>query len=78
MKKNYVIALTAALLLAACGQKPRRQRHYNPTCKDSNSRIISEINKDFSGIVEAVDYVKLAFQRERTRLSTCRSSKERK
>ena len=62
MKKNYVIALTAALLLAACGQK---QEDNGTTIRPVKTAIVesrSEINKDFSGIVEAVDYVKLAFR----------------
>ena len=62
MKKNYVIALTAALLLAACGQK---QEGNGTTIRPVKTAIVesrSEINKDFSGIVEAVDYVKLAFR----------------
>ena len=62
MKEKYVIALTAALLLAACGQK---QEDNGTTIRPVKTAIVesrSEINKDFSGIVEAVDYVKLAFR----------------
>ena len=55
MKKNYVIALTAALLLAACGQK---QEDNGTTIRPVKTAIVesrSEINKDFSGIVLAYD-----------------------
>ena len=47
MKKNYVIALTAALLLAACGQK---QEDNGTTIRPVKTAIVesrSEINKDF-------------------------------
>lgn len=47
MKEKYVIALTAALLLAACGQK---QEDNGTTIRPVKTAIVesrSEINKDF-------------------------------
>lgn len=42
--------------------KERRQCDNSTPCKDGQVESRSEIRKDFSGIVEAVDYVKLAFR----------------
>lgn len=61
MKKNNLILL-AILLLVGCGQgsqtKPSMVRPVKTTTVESRSLI----SKDFSGIVEAVNYVKLAFR----------------
>ena len=62
MKKNYVIVLLAALLVTACGQKKTDKTTVIRPVKTATVESRSEINKDFSGIVEAVDYVKLAFR----------------
>lgn len=62
MKKDYVIALVTVLLLTACGQKKKEE---NVTVRPVKTALVesrSEISKDFSGIVEAIDYVKLAFR----------------
>ena len=61
MKNIYVIAL-AAILLEGCGQKERDDGTRHPTCKTTIVESRSVIRKDFSGIVEAVEYVKLAFR----------------
>lgn len=63
MKKNDVMALIAVLLVTtACGQK-KEEKNANPRpVKATTVESSSEIKKDFSGIVEAVDYVKLAFR----------------
>lgn len=62
MNKNYVIVLTAALLFAACGQKKEKKSDFIRPVKVATVESRSEIKKDFSGIVEAVEYVKLAFR----------------
>lgn len=62
MNKNYVIALTVVLLFTACGQKKEEKNVTIRPVKTATVESRSEINKDFSGIVEAVDYVKLAFR----------------
>lgn len=61
MKKNYVIIL-AAILLAGCGPKKETKEVIIRPVKATIVESRSEIRKDFSGIVEAVDYVKLAFR----------------
>lgn len=62
MKKNYAIALVTVLLLTACGQKKGEKSVTVRPVKTATVESRSEISKDFSGIVEAVDYVKLAFR----------------
>lgn len=62
MKKNYAIALVTVLLLTACGQKKEVKGVTIRPVKTATVESRSEISKDFSGIVEAVDYVKLAFR----------------
>lgn len=62
MKKNYVIALVTVVLLTACGQKKGEKSATIRPVKTATVESRSEISKDFSGIVEAVDYVKLAFR----------------
>lgn len=62
MKKNYAIALITVLLLTTCGQKKEVKGVAIRPVKAATVESRSEINKDFSGIVEAVDYVKLAFR----------------
>lgn len=61
MKKKYVIALTA-LIMAGCGQKKGTNAPIIRPVKTTIVQSRSEINKNFSGIVEAVNYVKLAFR----------------
>ncbi|MEG1562723.1 MAG: efflux RND transporter periplasmic adaptor subunit [Bacteroides sp.] len=62
MKRNYVIVLMAALLVTACGQKKADKGNLVRPVKTTVVESRSVIKKDFSGIVEAVDYVKLAFK----------------
>lgn len=62
MKNIYVIAL-AAILFQGCGQKKKEMTA--PATRPVKTTIVesrSVIRKDFSGIVEAVEYVKLAFR----------------
>lgn len=61
MKKNYVI-IFATILLAGCGSKKETQEVTIRPVKTTVVESRSEIRKDFSGIVEAIDYVKLAFR----------------
>lgn len=62
MKKNYGLVLVAALLLTACGQKKEDNVNVVRPVKTAIVESRTKIRKDFSGIVEAVDYVKLAFR----------------
>lgn len=62
MKKSYVIVLSAVLLLTACGKKKETKGEIIRSVKTAVVESRSEIQKDFSGIVEAIDYVKLAFR----------------
>ncbi len=62
MKKNFVIVFSAILILASCGQKQKETPTIVRPVKIATVESSSQINKDFSGIVEAVEYVKLAFR----------------
>lgn len=62
MKKNYGWVLAAGLLLTACGQKKEDNVNVVRPVKTAVVESRTEIRKDFSGIVEAVNYVKLAFR----------------
>lgn len=62
MKKEYVIVWAVTLLLTACGEKKEEQGETVRPVKTAIVESRSEIRKDFSGMVEAVDYVKLAFR----------------
>ena len=62
MKKNLAIMFTVALMFAACGQKKKEAPDFIRPVKTAIVESSTEINKDFSGIVEAVEYVKLAFR----------------
>lgn len=62
MKKNYAFVLAAVLLLASCGQKKKTKEATARPVKTTIVESRSVISKDFSGIVEAVEYVKLAFR----------------
>ena len=61
MKNIYVIAL-AAILLEGCGQKKEMTVPATRPVKTTIVESRAVIRKDFSGIVEAVEYVKLAFR----------------
>lgn len=62
MKTNYAFVLTAAILFISCGQKKETKEATVRPVKTTVVESRSVINKDFSGIVEAVEYVKLAFR----------------
>lgn len=62
MKRNSGIILATAILLAACGSKKSNNENFVRPVKTATVESRSEIRKDFSGIVEAVEYVKLAFR----------------
>lgn len=60
--KKIGFVLTAAILLAGCGQKKEATTTTARPVKTTIVESRSIISKDFSGIVEAVEYVKLAFR----------------
>lgn len=62
MKRKSGVILAAAIFLAACGGKKSSNDHFIRPVKTATVESRSEIRKDFSGIVEAVEYVKLAFR----------------
>ena len=62
MKKKYGFMLAVAVLLAGCGQKKETSVIPARPVKTTIVESRSIIRKDFSGIVEAVEYVKLAFR----------------
>ena len=62
MKKEFGFVLAAAILLAGCGQKKETTTTTTRPVKTTIVESRSIIRKDFSGIVEAVEYVKLAFR----------------
>ena len=62
MKKEFGFVLAAAILLAGCGQKKETTTTTARPVKTTIVESRSIIRKDFSGIVEAVEYVKLAFR----------------
>ena len=61
MKKNNLL-LIAIVLLASCGQGSQTKPTIVRPVKTATAESRSLISKDFSGIVEAVNYVKLAFR----------------
>ena len=62
MKKTMDVSSQPLILLTACGQKKEDSVTTVRPVKTARVESRSEIRKDFSGIVEAVDYVKLAFR----------------
>lgn len=62
MKKKYGFMFVAVILLGACGQKKETYATVDRPVKTTIVESRSVIKKDFSGIVEAVEYVKLAFR----------------
>lgn len=66
MKKEFGFVLAAAILLAGCGQKKETTTTTARPVKTTIVESRSIIRKDFSGIVEAVEYVKLGFPGQRT------------
>lgn len=62
MKRINPFVLVAVLILTGCGQKKETKETTVRPVKTTVVESRSVINKDFSGIVEAVEYVKLAFR----------------
>lgn len=62
MKKMFLFALVMALLITSCGQKQKGSNTLIRPVKTAQVSSQSVIRKDFSGIVEAVEYVRLAFR----------------
>lgn len=62
MKKIYLFAISVMLLATSCGHKKERDAMLIRPVKTATASSQSVIRKDFSGIVEAVEYVRLAFR----------------
>lgn len=62
MKKKYGFMLVATVLLTSCGPKRETDKVTIRPVKTTVVESKSIIGKNFSGIVEAVEYVKLAFR----------------
>lgn len=62
MKKIYLFAISVMLLATSCGHKKEGDVTLIRPVKTATASSQSVIRKDFSGIVEAVEYVKLAFR----------------
>ena len=62
MKKIYLFAISVMLLATSCGHKKEGDATLVLPVKTATASSQSVIRKDFSGIVEAVEYVKLAFR----------------
>lgn len=62
MKKIYLLAISVMLLATSCGHKKEGDAMLIRPVKTATASSQSVIRKDFSGIVEAVEYVKLAFR----------------
>ena len=58
----YLFALAVTFIITSCGQKKREETTLVRSVKTATVRSQSVILKDFSGMVEAVEYVKLAFR----------------
>lgn len=62
MKKIYLFAISVMMLVTSCGQKKEGDSTLIRPVKTAIVSSQSVIRKDFSGMVEAVEYVKLAFR----------------
>ena len=62
MNKIYLFAFATTLFVTSCGQKQESGNTLIRPVKTSTVSSQSVIRKDFSGIVEEVEYVKLAFR----------------
>lgn len=58
----FLFALVMALLITSCGQKQKGSNTLIRPVKTAQVSSQSVIRKDFSGIVKAVEYVRLAFR----------------
>lgn len=62
MKRIYLFTIGVMLLVTSCGYKKEGDATLIRPVKTASASSQSVIRKDFSGIVEAVEYVKLAFR----------------
>ena len=62
MKRMYLFALITTFVMASCGHKKGEESPLIRPVKTATVSSQSVIRKDFSGMVEAVEYVKLAFR----------------
>jgi len=62
MKRIYLFTIGVMLLVTSCGHKKEGDATLIRPVKTASASSQSVIRKDFSGIVEAVEYVKLAFR----------------
>lgn len=62
MKRIYLFTIGVMLLVTLCGHKKEGDATLIRPVKTASASSQSVIRKDFSGIVEAVEYVKLAFR----------------
>ena len=62
MKRIYLFTIGVMLLVTSCGHKKEGDANLIRPVKTASASSQSVIRKDFSGIVEAVEYVKLAFR----------------
>lgn len=62
MKRIYWFALATTMLVTSCGQKKEGEEPLVRPVKTTTVSSQSVIRKDFSGMVEAVEYVRLAFR----------------
>ena len=62
MKRIYLFTIGVMLLVTSCGHKKEGDAPLIRPVKTASASSQSVIRKDFSGIVEAVEYVKLAFR----------------
>ena len=62
MKKIYLFAISVMLLATSCGHKKEGDAMLIRPVKTATASSQSVIRKDFSGMVEAVEYVRLAFR----------------
>ena len=62
MKKIYLLAISVMLLATSCGHKKEGDAMLIRPVKTAAASSQSVIRKDFSGMVEAVEYVRLAFR----------------
>lgn len=62
MKKSFLLITLSVILVSSCGQKNGQQGESIRPVKTGIVESSSQIKKEFSGIVEAVEFVKLAFR----------------
>lgn len=62
MKRIYLFAISVMLLATSCGHKKEGDAPLIRPVKTAAASSQSVIRKDFSGMVEAVEYVRLAFR----------------